>query len=64
MQLEVGKAYVCRDGSKFVAQAITAWGPLYRVQGEDEQGRVTWRSAKGRFERYPHKLDVVAEAEA
>lgn len=64
MQIEVGKTYVCRDGSKFLAQAITTEGKLYRVQGEDDLGRVTWRSIKGRFERHPHKLDVVAETDA
>ena len=60
MKIEIGKVYVCRDGSKFVAEAETGRNDTYAVQGEDEDGRVTWRSAKGRFCRHPHPRDVVA----
>ena len=61
MIIEAGKTYVCRDGSLFFAQAITKnKGRTFKVQGEDEQGRITWRSLKGRFSNAPHRLDVVS----
>jgi hypothetical protein len=63
--LEPGKTYVCRDGSLFKAQAISSqYVGTFRVQGEDEQGRITWRSLRGRFTRRPHYLDAVGESPA
>lgn len=62
IQIEVGKTYECRNGDLFRALAVTENdGKTYRVRGEDQQGRVTWRSLKGRFDRAPHALDVVRE---
>lgn len=62
--LEIGKIYECRNGERFRAEALTnSDGKTYRVQGEDGQGRITWRSLKGRFSRAPHPLDIVRECE-
>lgn len=62
IQIEVGKTYECRNGATFKAIAFTDNATkTYRVRGEDELGRVTWRSAKGRFDKAPHPLDVVRE---
>jgi hypothetical protein len=63
MKIEIGKTYICRDGSLFRAEALTrGYGRTYKVQGEDERGCVTWRSIHGRFTSVPHRLDVVREA--
>jgi hypothetical protein len=63
MKIEIGKTYICRDGSQFHAEALTRiCGRTYDVQGRDERGRVTWRSIHGRFAVTPHRLDVVREA--
>ena len=62
MQIEIGKTYKTRDGQRVTIQAETAEGGTYRFQGEDEQGRITWRSAKGRFDKRPSPLDLVVEA--
>ncbi len=60
--IETGKTYECRDGSVFRAIEVTRHeGRTYRVRGEDEKGRITWRSLKGRFDKAPHHLDVVRE---
>ena len=65
IQIAVGKTYECRNGATFRAIEITAHdGKTYRVRGEDEKGRTTWRSAKGRFDKAPHALDVIREATA
>ena len=61
IQIETGKTYTCRDGSEFKATEKTGRKGTYAIVGEDENGKVTWRSEKGRFDRYPHKLDVVSE---
>lgn len=60
--IQVGKSYICRNGSMFIAEAITNYPGTYKVQGVDEKGRVTWRSLKGRFDSHPHALDVVRTA--
>jgi len=60
MNIEVGQTYICRSGDIFIAEAITKQGGTYKVQGFDQFGRITWRSLKGRFDRHPHHLDVVA----
>jgi hypothetical protein len=63
MKIEIGKTYICRDGSQFHAQELTrGYGRTYKVQGVDEHGCVTWRSIHGRFTSVPHRLDVVREA--
>jgi hypothetical protein len=59
--IQPGKTYTTRDGQRVRIEAETANRGTYRMQGEDEQGRITWRSRKGRFERHPHRLDLVAE---
>lgn len=59
--VEVGHAYICRDGSLFTADSLATHGHTYRVAGEDERGRITWRSLRGRFTSHPHPLDVVGE---
>ena len=60
--IKVGKTYECRNGAEFKALEITHnEGKTYRVRGEDEKGRITWRSLKGRFDKAPHALDVVRE---
>lgn len=59
--IEVGKTYSTRDGQRIVIQAETENRGVYRFRGEDEQGCITWRSRKGRFDRTPHHLDLVRE---
>jgi hypothetical protein len=62
MKIEVGKTYLTRDGQKITIQSESGYRGTWRMQGVDEIGRLTWRSRKGRFERRPSKLDLVAEA--
>ena len=63
--IAVGKTYECRNGSIFRAIELTNSDlKTYRVRGEDEKGRVCWRSLKGRFTSGPHHLDVVREIPA
>jgi hypothetical protein len=62
IKIEVGKSYMTRDGEQITIQADTGQPGRYRFQGEDAEGRLTWRSAKGRFGRHPHRLDLVAAA--
>jgi hypothetical protein len=63
ISLEIGKTYLTRDGSlRVTIQAETDNRGTYRMQGEDELGRITWRSVNGRFERHAHSLDLVREA--
>ena len=60
--IEIGKTYVCRDGSEFTARHYTdSERVCERVCGRDERDRVTWRSAKGRVTSFPHRRDVVRE---
>lgn len=60
--VEVGKSYVTRNGHIVRIEAETNSRGTYRMQGVDDQDRVTWRSRKGRFESRPHHLDLIAEA--
>lgn len=60
--LEVGKTYLTRQDERVRIDAETENRGTYRMRGEDEQGRVTWRSLKGRFTDRPHALDLIAEA--
>lgn len=62
MTIEAGKTYLTRDGQRIHIEQETSHRGTYRMRGEDEQGRVTWRSRKGRFDRHPSRLDLVAEA--
>ena len=60
--LQIGKTYVTRDGSLHVLiQAETNLNGTYSMQGEDDLGRITWRTRKGQFSRYLHPLDLTAE---
>lgn len=62
MTIEIGTTYRTRNGSTFRAIEKTGQAGTYAVRGEDEQGRVTWRSLKGRFARTAHALDCVSVA--
>ncbi len=64
MKIEVGKTYLTRDGQRIEIESEALDGTssvTYRMQGIDEKGRVTWRSRRGRFDRYPSRLDLVEE---
>ncbi len=61
MKVEVGKTYLTRTGERVHIHAKTGWPGTYRMRGEDNRGRITWRSERGRFVSYPHSLDLVAE---
>lgn len=60
--IEVGKTYLTRDGQRVRIEAETDNKGTYKMQGEDEEGRVTWRSRRGRFASRACALDLVAEA--
>ena len=60
--IEIGKTYLTRDGQRVRIDAETDNRGTYRMRGEDQEGRVTWRSHKGRFTSRPHRLDLIAEA--
>jgi hypothetical protein len=63
MNIEIGKTYVTRDGElRVTIKAETDRPGTYRMRGEDDRGCITWRSQKGRFERYAHRHDLVREA--
>ena len=63
MNIEIGKTYVTRNGElRVTIKAETANRGTYQMRGEDNLGRITWRSSKGRFERYAHRHDLVREA--
>ena len=63
MKIEIGKKYITRDGTRTVTiEAESTYRGTFRMQGEDDLGRVTWRSPKGRFTTHLHKHDLVAEA--
>lgn len=62
MKIEPNKTYLTRTGSRVTILAVTGERGTYAFVGEDEQGRPTWRSARGRFTRHPHCEDLVAEA--
>lgn len=62
MKIEVGKTYRTRSGRKVKIEAETENRGTYRMRGEDEQGRITWRSKRGRFDRHPSQHDLIAEA--
>ena len=57
-----GKTYITRNGDLVRIEAETNYGRTYKMQGIDDQGRVTWRSRAGRFTSHPHHLDLVALA--
>jgi len=63
MIIEVGKAYMTRDGQRVRITGQTNYPGTYSMIGEDDRGRVTWRSRTGRFYKYPHRLDLVSELE-
>jgi hypothetical protein len=63
LKIEPGKTYLTRDGQRITIEAKTKHGRTYRMQGEDERGRITWRSTVGRFGRTPSRLDLIAEVE-
>ena len=63
MTIKTGKTYITRDGQRVRIEAETDYPGTYRMRGEDEQGRITWRARKGQFDRHPSRLDLVAEAE-
>ena len=60
--VEVGKAYLTRDGQRIAIEAETTRAGTYKMQGVDSQGRVTWRSRRGAFTSHPHRLDLITEA--
>ncbi len=60
MQIEIGKTYITRNGETFTATGFTGKKGTYAVIGRDSKDRLTWRSLKGRFDRKPHDLDVIA----
>jgi hypothetical protein len=62
MTIKINTIYTTRDGNTFRALEITSAKGTYAVRGEDSQGRITWRSLKGRFARGAHALDLVAIA--
>lgn len=66
MTLEIGKTYLSRDGTLLVTvlREVDTCAPrgTYRVLGRDQMGRITFHSRKGRFERHPHRLDLIEEA--
>lgn len=62
VNLEVGKTYETRDGRAIkITGRSEEFGGTYRFIGEDEAGRLTWRSRRGRFDRRPTKHDLVRE---
>ncbi len=65
MTIEAGKTYITREGKRVRIELIydrDDFAAYWRCVGEDDQGRVTWRSLKGRFTSHPHRLDLVGEA--
>jgi hypothetical protein len=64
MLVEIGKTYLTRSGERIAIEAETdiKVGRTYQFRGTDDRGRFTWYSAKGRFTRHPHRLDLVREA--
>ena len=64
VNLEIGKTYETRDGRKITIEAKTTERGTYRFRGVDERGRLTWRSAKGRFDSRASAHDLVREVAA
>lgn len=64
MTIVPGKTYLTRDGRRVRIERETSHPDrgTYIMRGTDERGRVTWRSRRGRFDRYPSQLDLVAKA--
>lgn len=64
MLLGLGQAYRCRNGSIFIALRETNFPKrgCYRIEGQDAEGRTSWRSLKGRIGPRPSPQDCIAPA--